>query len=132
MSIKKLSLNDFEAVPVGELLEVKGGASIMHMPADDGGVGCCCGGYYIPIDGSGIVNATNSQIAELGRAAEDGWNASVELAEVMWNISTRNAEALIESVLPLAIPPVYDLPIYNQEYNQEYDLGPTSVYNECN
>ncbi|NDV17762.1 hypothetical protein GO009_17255 [Muricauda sp. TY007] len=40
MSIKKLSLNDFEAVPVHELLEVKGGAEIMHMPADDGGAFC--------------------------------------------------------------------------------------------
>ena len=36
MSIKKLSLNDFEAVPVHELLEDKGGAEIMHMPNDDG------------------------------------------------------------------------------------------------
>lgn len=41
MKTKKLSLHDFEAVPVNELLEVKGGTlALMHMPEDGQGGGC--------------------------------------------------------------------------------------------
>lgn len=53
MKTKKLSLHDFEAVPVNELLTVKGGTlALMHMP-EDGQGGGVVGGCEGDADGFG-------------------------------------------------------------------------------
>lgn len=123
MKAKKLKLGAFEAVDPAVLLSIKGGIVTSRNLSRGGGStgggtgtgGCCSSSYYIPINGDGIVQATERQIDELSKLADQGLDRMSDAASVMWGITKRNADFAIQNILPLALPPVINYPpMYHQ------------------
>ncbi|HMB62930.1 MAG TPA: hypothetical protein VKN36_07650 [Eudoraea sp.] len=123
MKTKKSSLEAFEAVAPAILLSIKGGIVTSRdlrrgggsTAGGGGGGNCCGGGYYIPINGDGIVYATERQIDELSKLADQGLDKMSEVASIMWGITKRNADFAIQNILPLALPPLINYPpMYHQ------------------
>ncbi|PIB28370.1 hypothetical protein BFP77_00060 [Maribacter sp. 4U21] len=125
MKTQKLSLHDFEAVGTAELLSVKGGLSsktenmlkqlstleyYRNGGNGQGSSGGGCGPGH-PFNEQGMVDAFKNMMQPVGEFGD--W--VMEGMEVLQNNAMRSAEWLLESRLPVALPPV--LPGVNNPSN---------------